>query len=251
MTFSRRRRTIFYMALMMTTPAYSGQLVDRSSHGYVAYLPKEKSGVKWPILVAFPGWGVPARQDLDSWAFNSSRRGFILLDFDVDYRQIKTQEDARELFDRVHLAINHLTKDGYPLDSNEIYVAGNSAGGMIAISLALIYPDKFKAVGVVSGADLRFGAGSFLSNADSARFFLVHGAKDDIVTFDKFLRTKTELEKHGALVKTVVFELGDHNLNSAAYQQIIDYFFQISTSGKNMPPSEADITQADRVRRLR
>jgi len=198
-------------------------LIDRSEKGYLLFIPKDVSStLPSTFLVCLPGLGIRAKQDINNWAFYAAKNGFIVVALDVDYGLIRSVPDVDSLYLKISGILASL-KNEYSLASNEVCIAGTSAGGMMSIALGLRYPDKFIAVGVVSGAKLNFGAEGDLKNARGKRFYIVHGGKDKIVPVSEFYSTKAQLEQNGAIVQSKVFPEGEHTLPSSAYQEVIDW----------------------------
>ena len=171
------------------------ELIDHSDKGYLASVPANiPAGRAAPILICLPAVGITAKKDINNWASLAGQKGLAVLDLDVDYSRIASFEDVDALCGRIIDAVDSLAAR-YPVNKKRLYIAGTSAGGMMAISLGLRYCDVFIAVGVVSGAALRFGADVELPHAEGRRFYMVHGAKDAVVPLGMFDATRETLRK--------------------------------------------------------
>lgn len=209
--------------LLNVENSYAGKLIDKPSEGYVLYLPQSALlGKPSSVLVCLPGWGISAKQDINTWGFPAEKNNFIVIDFDVNYNLIKSSSNVENLYNRIERTISHLSLT-YSLDTQHTYIAGTSAGGMLSIALALMYPDEFIAVGVISGARLGFGAQNYLRNAKGIDFYLIHGQKDKTVPIGEFRSTISRLKKYGAFVKFDIIEEGAHTLPSYVYRGVVDW----------------------------
>lgn len=215
---------IFLLTILLTeTNLYARELIDKTSEGYILRIPsKTLTGKVLPVLVCLPGWGVKAKDDINVWSFPAEKIGFVVIALDVDYSLIRSDSETRVLYHRIMHIVDSLSAS-YPLETKKLYIAGTSAGGMMSISLALMFPDKFTAVGVVSGGRLGFSAKTYLKNAKGCRFYMVHGEEDKSIPIGEFYSTKNILEKNGAIVKFDVISKGSHTLHSGVYREVIDW----------------------------
>jgi len=222
-----RSLLIFFLALYSLTRApslYASKIIAQPLIGYYASIPQATSQDKaLPILVCLPGSGIKAKDDIHHWAFAGNKKGFAVITMDVNY----LNENAHVVHDRLLDIIESLSKD-YRLNKNKVFIAGTSAGGMMAMALALFYPDKFKAIGVISGARISFGAEKFLKNARQQLFYFYHGKEDKIVPIAEFYSTKNKLEKNKAVVEFKVVPDSGHTLPPNYYRELADLFSQLS-----------------------
>ncbi len=218
--------------LLVNTNAHAGKLIDKSSDGYFLYLPQAAlSGKSSPVLVCFPDCGISAKQDINAWKLPAEKNNFIVIDFDVNYNSIKSPSDVRRLHKRIQETIAALSS-AYPLDTQRVYIAGTSSGGMISISLALMRPDKFIAVGIISGARLAFCDGTRLTfgilpkykkNIKAINFYMLHGEKDKIIPIQEFHSTVERLREHGDTVEFDIIQEGTHTPSSHVYKKAVDW----------------------------
>lgn len=207
---------------------YAGKIIPYPAEGYYMVLPNLPTGYQeLPVLICLPGWGVKAKNDVNIWAFHAAKRGFLVIDIDVDYSKINYYEDLKAFYERITNIINSISTD-YNINKNKVYLAGTSGGGMLAIALALGFPDKFKAIGIICGARLYFGATRLLKNAKGQLFYFVHGQKDVAIPIAEFYDTKKHLEANGAIIEFKVLPEGFHTLPSGCYKETVDWFYQLS-----------------------
>jgi predicted esterase len=214
-------------ALAYAIPSGSGLFDYSDAEGYVLFVPKNIFSLTFaPVLISIPAVGIKAQQDVNHWLPSAQRKDFVILDVDVDYAHIASTSDVDALYLKIMNIIDSLAKR-YPVNKDKLYLAGTSAGGMLAIAFALRYPEKFKAIGVASGAVLRFGAENQLANAKGLRFFMTHGTKDTIIPINMFETTRTILEKNGAKIKYVVYPGDGHPVRPAGYKKLIEWMLSI------------------------
>jgi len=202
-------------------------LLDRLNEGYMLYVPKDVSqNAPLPILICLPGSGISAKQDINNWAFYAAKQGFIVAGVDVNYNLIGSEGDVKGLYSRILQIIEAIAEE-YPMQRNKIFIAGTSAGGMMSIALGLHYPDKFSAIGVVSGGRLGFGAEQDIRNAKGLWIYMIHGQQDKRIPVSEFFSTRAQLERNGAIIESKVIPAGEHTLSSACYKETIDWLSKV------------------------
>lgn len=208
-------------SLSSVEPVFKTGLLDFSEKGYMVFVPKDISS-STPILVCLPGWGIKTKQDINNWAFLAGKKGFVVLGLDLDYNYIKSPSDVKEVYSKISGIVDLLVQE-YRISKDKLYLAGTSAGGMMSISLALNYPGKFMAIGVVSGGRLGFAAEEKIKNAKGSCFFMIHGDKDESIPIREFQSTKKRLEQNGAIIEYNIIPGGRHTLNSNAYKEVVNW----------------------------
>ncbi len=223
------RACLFFAAVLAVFAPASAEIAhaaatgmqDRLDRGYMLYVPEDHSP-QTRILVCLPGWGIGAKQDINNWAFAAGKKGFMVIGIDVDYASISSTDDLRVFYSRLAGIVQHVARE-YQVDPDSPCIAGTSAGGMMAIALALHFPRAFGAVGVVSGASLSFGADGYLNNAYAGKFFIIHGEDDERISLRESEATREALKNNGASVQYIKVPGGKHTLNSNAYKQVVDF----------------------------
>jgi len=201
----------------------AAKIVEEPQERYCLGLPQAVSADKaLPVLVCMPGLKRNAKDDINIWVFPADKRGFLLLDLDIDY----SAENTAAVYQRIKNIIDHVSVK-YNVAKDKIFLAGTSAGGMMAISLVLSYPQEFRAAGVISGARLNPDAKRKIKNAKGQLFYLYHGEKDKNVPIGEFRATKKLLEKSGAVIEAKVLPEGKHGLPSSCYNEIVDWLYQL------------------------
>ncbi|MFH2138643.1 MAG: prolyl oligopeptidase family serine peptidase [Candidatus Omnitrophota bacterium] len=203
--------------------AYAGKLLNESPEGYMVYVPeKALSGEKTSILICLPGWRMSAVQDINNWSFAAEKNDVIAVSLDIEYKNIKSGNDVKFIYERIERIIKHLSET-YSVYEDDIFLAGTSAGGIMSISLALRYPDRFSYVGVVSGSRLGFGAENNLKNARKCQFYVIHGQQDETISVGECVQTMDLLKQKGAYVMSKVYEKGGHALPIRVYNEVVEW----------------------------
>ena len=128
---------------------------------YLRYVPSTyQKGTNVPLIVALHGCTQTAQQFATSTKLNkmAEKYNFIVIyPMQATTRQIymcwnfywATSRTATE----PQMVANMVSqvKSQYSIDSSKVYVVGFSAGGALAASLALLYPDVFAAASITSG----------------------------------------------------------------------------------------------------
>lgn len=223
-----RERFLIVLIMVFCCVSYAGagEIIEMSQEGYCLSIPHtSRSEKRMPVLICLPGWGVKAKNDINMWAFPANKNGFFLIELDIDYTSAHTDSDARLAYDRIQTIIA-ANASRYNIDQKKIFIAGTSAGGMIAVSLSLMHPDKFVAVGGVSAGRLGFGAEKLITNADNKDYCFFHGQQDMSIPIGEFYQTIEALKRHGAKVRFKVVSAGGHTLPSSCYRELLDWFKQ-------------------------
>jgi predicted esterase len=133
-------------------------------------------------------------------------------------------------------AVADLRAHGYDISNDHLILTGTSRGGAVAIRLALEHPDVFQRVGVVSGARPFAWTDDLINRAKGTHFFMVHGKEDNVIKLETVQDTVTQLTQHGAIVRVQIIDGAGHNLNSAAYSQVLDWISPDSNNEKKVVP---------------
>jgi predicted esterase len=208
-------------------PGLKTGMMDCSDKGYMVFVPQDVSSVS-SVLICLPGSGIKTKQDINNWAFTAGKKGFIVIGLDVDYDRISSFYDVEALYSRLSGILDSLDKE-YRTNKKYLYLVGTSAGGMMSIALALHFPGRFVAIGVVSGGRLGYGAQEELRNAKGANLYMVHGESDERIPLGEFQSTRKQLERNGAIIEYNIIPGGRHTLNSNAYKEVVDWLSDLES----------------------
>ena len=221
---------LFLCCCFVPFDARAGKFLELSKDGYCLYVPTAAENAKQvPVLIALAGKDVEPSSDIQLWQTEAEKKGFFVIDFKVDYGQIKDDSDIRRLHERISDKLGDLFKI-YHFDRHEVYIAGTSAGAVISLALSLRFPNAYQTVGLVGGGGIHYPSQDYLINARKIQFFIVHGKNDPTITIDKVYATKSTLEKNGAQVLLKVIPYGEHSLAPLAYQETVNWFNEVYES---------------------
>lgn len=224
--------TITVSCYFAVPPAFACETIDKSSQGYTIVLPNvKKRSNPCPVLLCLPGSGIKVKQDINQWAFASCKAGFIAIGIDIDYPSIQSPQDMQALYQRIQALITEVSRD-YAINVKGVYIAGTSAGGMMSLALALQYPNAYKAVGVISGGRMGFGADANLQKAKGQYFYFAHGKKDKSISISEFYATKSKLEKRGGIIEFKILPEGEHTLPTSYYKEAVEWFSKLEANQK-------------------
>jgi predicted peptidase len=111
----------------------------------------------------------------------------------------------------------------YRIKGDQVYVMGLSMGGMGTFELARRHPDLFAAAVPICGGAHPGTAGTL----KSARWWVFHGAKDDVVPSQLSEEMVAALKAQGASVKFTVYPEASHNSwdNAFAEPDLLPWLF--------------------------
>ena len=124
-------------------------------------------------------------------------------------------------------ALNSLLDDiiaTYRVDKSRAYLTGLSMGGFGTWALAMMYPEKFAAIAPVCGGGMPWMAFR-LKNIPVWAF---HGAKDEVVPFQRGEEMVEALRKNGGNVKFTVYPEAGHDSWTETYNnpELYEWFLQ-------------------------
>jgi poly(3-hydroxybutyrate) depolymerase len=129
------------------------------------------------------------------------------------------------------LSVLEVVQAEYPIDRDRIYLMGNSMGGEGTWHLAARYPDIWAAVVPAAGAiDPEQYPYAALRKLP---VLVVHGQRDDIVSFDASRKMAENLERHGGNVRFLPVLDGKHDAVYNVLPQIFEFFASHTRNGRS------------------
>ena len=111
--------------------------------------------------------------------------------------------------------VNSFIKDG-KVDTTRVYVAGLSMGGMGTYEIVQRNPSLFAAAIAICGAGSTESATKY---AASTPFWIIHGAKDDVVNPIYSIEMAHAMLKAGATPRVTIYEHANHNSWDPAFAE--------------------------------
>jgi phospholipase/carboxylesterase len=110
------------------------------------------------------------------------------------------------------------------IEAHDFDVMGFSQGGVMSSILALLYPQRVRKVGILSGF-VPSGADEYVSERplEGRPIFVAHGTKDETVPVDRAHASVKILEQAGAQVIYCEDEVG-HKVSANCLQALRSYF---------------------------
>ncbi len=177
------------------------------SRDYKVYLPSPVNGRKRPLIVMLHG----CTQDPDDFAIGTGmnllaeEQGFIVAyprqpataNHSACWNWFERKDQMRGEGEPCIIAgITRAIMAEFDIDTKQVYVAGLSAGGAMALIMSVTYPELYAATGVHSG--LAYGLASDLPSA----FAAMGGNTSPVAKAQRKARPK------GARIRTIVFHGG-------------------------------------------
>lgn len=122
----------------------------------------------------------------------------------------------------IHLVEEYAASAGF--DPNIFDVMGFSQGAAMCSTLAFLYPDRIRKVGMLAGF-VPGGVEDLLSQRplEGKPFFVAHGTKDETVTIEEARASVSILEQAGAQVTFCEDEVG-HKVSATCLRALKDFF---------------------------
>ncbi|MCX6559447.1 MAG: hypothetical protein NTZ26_02925 [Candidatus Aminicenantes bacterium] len=218
-------------------------------HPYYVSLPEDYDPAETYPMIVYLGMG-DGRGDLAFQAIYNGLRAagalshFILLVPQADGKW--WDKDVEPVVNRVLTAALKTLS----VDTNQVFLAGSSNGGMGTIYFGTRLPDRFAGLAANMGypvVDRRFLEQpqnlEVLKNLTNARVFLSHGAQDDQVTPEGDRRTADILRQADGQVTQRVMPGRKHNID---IREVIAEILDVFASGRrNAYPRRIDFVLAD------
>jgi len=166
-------------------------LVDGEENLYGLYVPKDyQSAQAYPLIICLHGAGFDGDSYLDRWQPRLGER-YLLACPSFEAAAWWTSE-AEELV----LAVLREVTRNYHVDLDRIFLTGMSNGGVGTYLIGLNHTDLFAALIPMAGA-LPDPLLPLLDDARTTPFYLIHGAKDEVISPKYSRAVQAYLQKQG------------------------------------------------------
>jgi len=195
--------------------------VDQTLQPYRVYVPTAYLGKALPLVVALHGMGGDETSMIESYGGRlpkeAERLGFFLV-------TPKGREPAsmyRGAAEKDVLDVLAEVERTYKIDPKRIYLMGHSMGGYGTWSIAMAFPDRFAALGPISGG----GNVAGMEKIKHIPHFVVHGDNDNTVNVSQS-RTMVEAgKKAGAKIEYIEVPGGSHiDIAVPNFAPMLDFF---------------------------
>ena len=143
---------------------------------------------------------------------------WFALDFSADEKRFSNLEQAASSRSAVLDFLDELLEK-YPIDPNEVTLAGFSQGAILSYSIALSKPDKIKQVAALSGYLNTDLLPSKATDVKKLRFFISHGSVDQVVPVQWARKAEPILKEMGCEVVYKEYPVG----HGVAPQNFFDF----------------------------
>ena len=155
---------------------------------YYVYLPEDYDPAELYPMITYLGGG-DGRGDI---AFKTIYQGLKISNDLSDYILFVPQAQGMWWHEEVEQVFNQLLPKilrSYSVDTNRVYIAGSSNGGMGTFFYSTHHPDKFAAIASIMGHPVVKNRPpeteqdrEVLKNLRNTAIYMVHGEKDDVVS---------------------------------------------------------------------
>ena len=173
-------------------------------HGGRLFL-QEDTRKKFPAIVVFPQCA--ANSFWSNVTFNRDTAGKVMFQFPAEAPMTTSMKLAQGL-------LYELLRS-YPVKKKQVYIGGLSMGGMGTFEMVSRNPSIFAAAVPICGG----GNTTNVSKMSNVKWWIFHGAKDNIVPVTLSEQMNEALLAAGAKVKFTVYPEADHNSWDPAFEE--------------------------------
>jgi len=232
-------RISFWLALWLLLPAcWAVEIKSRSvrcegrEQDYLYFSPNAGNSDKLPAVMLLHGAGDRAANMVDAWKGFASKQKIILLAPELP-REEKYEEAAPQIFRCV-------VEDAKPfvrLDSQRVYLFGNSMGGYLAYDGAMFQSQYFAAV-AVHGMRIADDYTWILNRAQRKTPIAIYiGDHDQFHSVQSVRKTRDLLRQSGFPVHYVELDNHDHNYYARSDEINSDAWKFLKASSLSSPPN--------------
>ncbi|MBY0504201.1 MAG: prolyl oligopeptidase family serine peptidase [Bryobacteraceae bacterium] len=180
--------------------------VDNTLQPYRVYVPKAYQGKPLPLVVALHGMGGDETSMMEGYGGTlprvAERLGFFL----VTPKGRGTASMYRDAAEKDVMDVLAEVERTYRIDPKRIYLMGHSMGGYGTWSIAMNHPDRFAALGPISGG----GNAQGMEKIKHIPQYVVHGDNDKTVAVSQSRNMVEAGKKAGAKIEYIEVPGGSH-----------------------------------------
>ena len=231
--------------LVSSLPLVTAEEVISMNTNYLVFSPAEKAKKKVPLLLYLHGAG-GGRSPLERLggqanallhAIKRFQKGPCYIVVPQCFQKTKSGEKSTWEPSDLNLLLDDLLEN-LPIDSNRVYLTGNSMGGYGCWAWGGYSPERFAAIAPVVGGigphgpkDISQDISRWARNLAKVPVYAFAGGKDRVVPADRSERMIAEIRNAGGkLAKLKIYPEGGHNVRQQVYnsKEFYDWIFSSS-----------------------
>lgn len=198
--------------------SFQGDVVqgEYESLGYSLTVFPSPGEKRFPLLLVLHGREGTGREYLELWKGEAGRRNVMVLSPTRRRGYHNDFGDLKEFYELVDKIV-----EKYPVDKERIYLAGTSAGSLIAQWLVENRPSYWRGVILISSPS----NGSWISKMDfrSPALLFVHGARDPQSQVEEIRQEIEILKKKDIKVSLLIYPNGGHEQRPEWSREIFNW----------------------------
>jgi phospholipase/carboxylesterase len=148
--------------------------------------------------------------------------------YPIDFDKVEHFYDETEARISLKLLMTSLVeiKNKYEITDTKVHLCAFSQGGVMAYKMALMYPQYFEKVAILSSYPETRAVGQLKTDVAQTQhldFFISHGTQDGVIPLEWAREAAPLLEAHG-LKFTFREYLSGHNINQKNYLDLMTFF---------------------------
>ncbi|MCB9800107.1 MAG: prolyl oligopeptidase family serine peptidase [Candidatus Omnitrophica bacterium] len=206
------------------------ELLQKMGLEYYLFMPDADTKIeRYPLIYVYHGRNEFADETLSLWKKYAQKNGFMLL---IPQRE-RPYEDKPADLEEFYLLLDKIISE-YPVDPDHVYLAGVSAGGLIAKWLLMQNPKMWHGVIFIASPPFRNGDFRKIDFREYPPILYVHGWKDPQFDIVETVECVEELLKRGVKVQLYDYKHGVHEHNPRWNKRIFKWLELINASREGL-----------------
>ena len=195
--------------------------VDQTLQPYRVYVPKAYQGKPLPLVVALHGMGGDETSLMEGYGGNLKREAERLGFFLVTPKGREPASMYRGTAEKDVMDVLAEVERAYKIDPKRVYLMGHSMGAYGTWSISMAFPDRFAALGPISGG----GSAAGMEKIKHIPQFVVHGDNDKTVPVTQSRVMVEAGKKAGAKIEYIEVPGGSHvDIAVPNFAPMLDFF---------------------------